>query len=279
MSSPFDARPDPRPRQHPQLYQAYQMWHEFVELRKRHLLRISSIEHGKSNLDADFEAAWVEGTGVDGLITAYKRTMVDFGQAAQPTLWAWLIAIRGLGEGGLAAQLVAQIDDIARFATISKLWRFAGYAVIDGHREYSVSGESSHYNRHLKSLVFLIVEQFIRQQTEVYAPYYYAEKAAIGQSHPQPVCCDCGVPAIPGKRHIKGVAVDVWRCPVNAKHGVRYGPGHLHLMAMRKTGKLFLAHVFCVWREASGLAATTPYVEGILRHEHIIAPPGWHGAA
>ena len=35
-------------RKHPGLWQAYQWWSELVELRKRHLLRISAAERGVS---------------------------------------------------------------------------------------------------------------------------------------------------------------------------------------------------------------------------------------
>jgi len=55
-----DARPDPKPRKHPQLWQSYLFWNELVEMRKRHTLRISSIEKGKSNMDAQLEREFME---------------------------------------------------------------------------------------------------------------------------------------------------------------------------------------------------------------------------
>ena len=54
-SNSDDKRPDPKPRKNPHLWQAYLWWDELVEMRKRHNLRIMSIEAGKSNMDAGFE--------------------------------------------------------------------------------------------------------------------------------------------------------------------------------------------------------------------------------
>ena len=146
-----DKRLDPKPRKRPHLWQSYLWWDELVQIRKRHLLRISSIEAGKSNLDAQFERDMLEHMAMDALIKEAKATMVNFGEMVGP-IWYWMTAIRGLGEGGLAAQLLAQIDDIGKFATISKLWRFCGLAVIDGKAERNRPGEKSHFNRRLKSM-------------------------------------------------------------------------------------------------------------------------------
>ena len=55
-----DRRPDPKPRKHPQLWQAYLAWYEITEMRKRHLLRASTAERGKSNFDAQYEFDIIE---------------------------------------------------------------------------------------------------------------------------------------------------------------------------------------------------------------------------
>ena len=146
-----DKRPDPKPRKNPQLWQSYLWWNELVEMRKRHLLRISSIEAGKSNLDAQFERDMIAALALDAHIESVKKSMINYGQALGP-VWDWVTSIRGLGAGSLAAQVLAQIDDVGKFDTTSKLWRFAGWAVIDGKIDRCQKGEKSPYNRKLKSI-------------------------------------------------------------------------------------------------------------------------------
>ena len=75
-----DRRPDPKPRKNPHLWQAYLNWQELVELRKRHLLRISSIEHGKSNMDAQFEYDYLEAMGIDTLVANNVKVMISAGR-------------------------------------------------------------------------------------------------------------------------------------------------------------------------------------------------------
>lgn len=237
-----DKRPDPKPRKHPQLWQSYLWWDELVQMRKRHLLRISSIEAGKSNLDAQFEHDMLDRIGLDIAIKDTKKIMVSCGEDVG-RIWDWLISIRGLKAGGLAAQLLAQFDDVSKFATVSKFWRFSGWAVIDGQIDRCKKGEKSPYNRRLKSICYLIVEQFIRQQTPAYVDIYYAEKERQRRLHPEAIQED-------GK----------WK----------FNDGHLHHRAMRKTAKIFLQRLWVKWRESEGLSVSKPYVEAILGHTNII---------
>ena len=236
-----DARPDPKPRMRPHLWQAYLFWNELVEMRKRHNLRISSIERGKSNLDAALEQDFMDIMNLDKLIKLSKNTMVNFGEESAPEVWNWITSIRGLGEGGLAAQLIAQIDDIGKFSNVSKLWRFAGLAVIDGKAERNQPGEKAHKNGRLRAVCYLISEQFIKQQTPLYADIYYQEKSRLRELHPEP-------------------------------EGKQYTDGHLHNMAMRKAVKIFLQHLWVIWREAEGLPITMPYAIDILQHADYVEP-------
>ena len=240
-----DKRPDPKPRKRPHLWQMYLIWSELVELRKRHILRISSIERGKSNLDAEMEYEFLSQMALDENIKNVKKAMCELGAASTPIVWTWLTGIRGLGEGNLVACLVAQIDDIAKFDTISKLWRFSGYAVIDGKREYANQGKKLTYNRSLKSIVYLIGDMFIKQRTGVYRDVYDKAKEEYQRRYPEPVVVD-------GKK--------------------KYTKGHIDYMARRKMVKLFLSHLWTIWRESEGLPVTKPYVESILGHENIIKP-------
>jgi hypothetical protein len=182
---------------------------------------------------------------------AYKE-LITTAKTAGP-IFDWLIAIKGIGPH-TAAKLLALIDDPGAFATISKLWRFAGYAVIDGQREYRKAGEKSHYNSRLKSELYLVTEQFIRHQTPVFVDLYYEEKVKLREKHPIAIGEN-------GRR--------------------RYSDMHIHLMAMRKVSKLLLALLWVQWRKLEGLPVSEPYAVAILGHDaaHIMQPedvvPEW----
>lgn len=247
----IDNRPDPKPRKHPRLWQTYLLWNEMVETRKRHTLRVSSIEAGKSNLDAQLEKDIMSDLlQVDSLVTASKKLMVQAGEELGP-VWKWITSIKGMGEGGLAAQLIAQIDDISSFTTISKLWRFSGLAVVDGQAEHNKTGEKSHFNRRLKSVCWLISDQFIRQQTPGYVDIYYAEKERLRRLYPEKVE-NTG----PSKKVFPYLYTDA----------------HIHNMAKRKMVKIFLQHLWVTWRESEGLPISDPYVQAILSHTNILTP-------
>jgi hypothetical protein len=228
----IDARPDPKPRKYPQLWQSYLLWDELMKMRQRHNLRISSAERGKSQMDVVLEQNFIEHLGLDENLELARKTMINYGKATGE-IWKWTTSIKGLGAGGEAAKLIAQVDDIARFDTIAKLWRFAGYGVIDGKAEKNQMGEKSHFNRNLKSICFCIADQFIRQQTPGYSDIYYAEKARLRIQHPEPV-----------KEDNKNLYTD----------------GHIHNRAWRKMIKQFLADFWLQWRVMEGLPVSRPYV-------------------
>lgn len=244
-----DQRPAPNPRQMPHLWQAYLWWDELVQMRKRHLLRISSIKARKSTMDAQFERDMMDHMGLDALVRHATRAMVKSGSEAG-LVWEWIRSIKGMKSGSLPAQLLAQIDDIGKFATVSKLWRFSGWAVRNGRAETNVRGEKSHYNRRLKSTCFLIGEQFIRQQTPLYSDLYYEFKAKLREKHPE---------------KIKG-ANGKWK----------YNDGHIDRMARRKMIKIFLQHLWLMWRTAEGLPTPHPYIHDIGGHSNLIPPPNSH---
>jgi len=132
------------------------------------------------------------------------------------------------------------------FDTVSKLWRFAGYAVIDGQSEKNAKGEKSHFNRRLKSTCFLVADQFIRQQTPGYIEIYYAEKERQHRLHPEPV--------------------------ENGNGKKIYTDAHLHNRAWRKMVKIFLQHLWLTWRQSEGLPVSEPYVQAIMGHTNIVKP-------
>jgi hypothetical protein len=238
-------KPAPRVRRRAAVYQYYRVWNELIDVRKQHMSRLRFIESGISTLDPEIEILILKETRVDELIDKFRGLMIESSKALTPDFHAWITTIKGVGDK-TAAALIGEIDDIGRFDTISKLWRFSGFAVFDGHREHHIKGKPSSFNQRLKSLVFLIGVQFVRQQTPLYSDIYYAEKKRLREVHPEKIKVD-------GK----------WK----------YNDGHLHNMAIGKMVKIFLAHVWLVWRYSEGLPTSEPYSSVILGHTNIIEPP------
>jgi len=85
-------------------------------------------------------------------------------------------------------------------------------------------GENAPYDREAKKLCYLIGISFVRQG-DAYRRYYHDQRARLEGAKPD---------WIPRRRH---------------------------LTALRMTEKLFLAHLWLVWREELGLPVTAPYAD------------------
>ena len=183
--------------------------------------------------------------------------------------WSWLERVRGVGPS-LAARLLARLD-IERAPTPSSFWSYCGLATVaaemyrceqcgyelslpagrvvrpahripgtgqpctgslaaaeDGPRRVAQPrpsrGENAPYDREAKKLCYLIGISFVRQG-ESYRRYYNEQRARLDVAKPD---------WIPRRRH---------------------------LTALRMTEKLFLAHLWLVWREKLELPVTAPYAD------------------
>lgn len=147
-------------------------------------------------------------------------------------------ALKGIGPM-LSAKLIALID-IERSPTVSSLWRYAGYAVIDGAREKPVKGEKLHYNKRLKTTCYLISSSFLKCSSP-YRDVYDSARAYYDAQRPD------------------------------------WTKGHQHNAAMRKMTKMFLSHLWVTWRTLEDLPTTAPYVHDRLGHSHYYEPQdfGW----
>lgn len=196
----------------------------------------------------------------------------DFSDALQGHLaMNWLGQIKGVGPV-LAGKLLGLIGEIELAETVSKLWRFAGYAVIDGKRERPTKGEKLHYNNRLKAACYLVSASFLKcgspYRTRSYDParLFYLRRAT-GQSEAwcreQLGLLKAGDPPTKAAvtKAIKAATLpDGWTL------------GHQHMAAMRKMTKLFLGHLWLTWREAEGLPIREAYVQEKLGHSSIIGP-------
>ena len=195
--------------------------------------------------------------------------------------WPWLGRVRGVGPS-LAARLLARLD-IERAPTPSSFWSYCGLATVAaelyrcdrcgyelslpagrplraGHRVPNTGqacpgaltvasesprrvaqprptrGEGAPYDREAKKLCYLIGISFVRQG-ESYRRYYLEQRSRLDATKPD---------WIPRRRH---------------------------LTALRMTEKLFLAHLWLVWRERVGLPITAPYADA--NHDGTATPRPW----
>lgn len=149
-----------------------------------------------------------------------------------------MIEVKGVGPL-LSAKVVSMID-IERASTVSALWRYCGYAVINGEREKLTKGEKSHYNIRLKTTCYLVASSFLKSGS----PYRDVYDSA--------------------REYYEVKQLD-------------WTKGHKHNAAMRKMTKMWLSHLWTTWRTIEGLPVTDPYVQDKLGHDHIISPQdfGW----
>ena len=200
---------------------------------------------------------------------------------ARHPAWPWLERVRGIGPS-LSARLLARLE-IERAPTPSSFWSYCGLATVaaqlyrcsqcgyelslavgrhlrSGHRVPGSGhpcpgtllpngegarrvaqprpsrGENAPYDREAKKLCYLIGVSFVRQG-DSYKRYYDEQRSRLDVAKPD---------WIPRRRH---------------------------LTALRMTEKLFLAHLWLVWREQLGLPVTAPYADG--RDDAAPAPRPW----
>ena len=170
-------------------------------------------------------------------------------EVANYPIYEYVSEVKGIGPM-LAAKMIAMID-IGNSPTISALWRYSGYGVVNGERERPVKGEKLHYNKRLKSTIYLIGGSFLK----------------------------CGSPY----RDIYDTSKEFYtRTKVNLPNDEPdWTKLHIHRSALRKMVKLFLSHLWVTWRQLEGLPISAPYVHAKLGHEHYHTPEsfGWPAIA
>ncbi len=145
------------------------------------------------------------------------------------SIYPFVSELKGIGPT-LSAKLIAMID-IERAPTVSALWRYAGYAVINGERERPTKGEKLHYNKRLKTTCYLIATSFMRCSSP-YRDIYDEAREHYDKTQPE------------------------------------WTKGHKHNASLRKMIKIFLQHLWLTWREVAGLSTSGPYVHDVMSHTH-----------
>jgi hypothetical protein len=187
--------------------------------------RVSAIDRGADDGNNELVARWQE--RFDAL---EKEADADiYAMVKDIPIVNDLDALKGIGPL-LAAKLVSMID-IERADTVSALWRYAGYAVIDGARERPMKGEKLHYNARLKSTCYLIGTSFLKCNS----PY----------------------------RQIYDEAREFY--DINRTDWTKL---HKYRAALRKMIKIFLSHLWEQWRERENLSVDQAYILNLPEHTH-----------
>lgn len=191
--------------------------------------------------------------------------------------YPWFSRVKGVGRENIG-KVVAQID-IEKAEYISSLWKFCGYAVVDGHAPKKVKGSKLEYNSQLRSMCWRLGTSLMKARGKFY-DYYLKEKEKYQEKY-----TNQGIKIMPTPKGrfcpncAKEVKLKAGKyCPTcggplahKEEKGVIF-EGHLHNMALRKCIKMFLSCLWLSWREAEGLPITNPYAIDKLGHNHLFKP-------
>lgn len=199
-----------------------------------------------------------------------------------PIYTQWLSKIKGIGEV-LAAQFIALVGDVGRFEHTSDLYSYAGYGLYDGQIQMKRRGTRIPTGSlKLKAVVHKIVMQMLMNKDPFYrAAYDYFRAVEERKNKPRTVSIDDAVGEylaidIP-ELNLKAGTIIKKRIAARLK-GAGYdrvevilSKAHIHMRALRKVKKLFLAHYFEVVRRMEGLPVDVPY--SIARNFDAYIPP------
>ena len=187
-------------------------------------------------------------------LQASEKNLQAFMRASlrhEPIWKEWLKNVKGIGPV-LGSALVSYLEPIERFPTISKLWRYSGYACINGKVERREKGQQIHFNPRVKTICWLIGESFVKSKG-YYRKLYEEYRKKYDEKWKTPE--DCGSPIC--KKH--GKCLDI----------------HRYYAAKRKVIRIFLAHYWMVSRHLKGLPVEKPYIcQFSDKHNHVILPEG-----
>lgn len=203
-----------------------------------------------------------------------------------PIVKKWMKRIHGIGPR-LSGLLVANIADVGRFDTVSKLWAYSGLHVVNGHAVKRKKNEKANWNRELKTTAWKIGKSFVTLGGP-YRDLYDRYKARITEREETKGNVIYALIPIKGvgERWVPRAAVNAIKKPDEVTFASHYegveqrkkSPvpdwtlGHINNMAMRYIVKRFLSHLWLVWREIEDLPTREPYCKEYLGHEHIDDP-------
>jgi len=163
-----------------------------------------------------------------------EKRIVELSQKALESHPVYQTFLRKVkGVGPAMAAYLLDYFDIEKAEHVSSFWRFAGLA--PGSRKQR--GRRVDYNPALKSIILGRLFKQLMLARGYYAKLYYQFRAELAKQHPE---------WTDGKRHAR---------------------------ARLKTAKVFLQHLWVVWRRLEGLNVTKPYPVDRLGHAYLDVEP------
>lgn len=200
---------------------------------------------------------------------------------AHPT-WPWLERVKGIGPT-LACKLLARLNP-TKAETPSAFWSYCGLATVPGvHYRcgtcglvrdfpvgYRVTGkhQAAGTNRTCKGTLAQVAGP--DDGVRVAQPRAARGQKASYDAYAKKIMYLVGT----GFLKARGSYEAVYRRERErlARERPGWADGRMHLAALRKAEKLFLSHLWLVWREALGLPITAPYAQAELGHDGYVGP-------
>jgi len=177
----------------------------------------------------------------------------------------WFSRVKGIGQENIAKVLC--FIDINKAPTISSLWKYAGYAVVDGAGERPVKGKELHFNKTLKLMCYRVGTSLIKSHELI--------KSKGGEGTKFGAFFEKALKQEAMKFESKGMkvlpTVD-WKKLEDAEKSENASEYYVHMRAFRRMIKLFLGCLWLYWRQAEGLPIRDPYPVEKLGHTTVIQP-------
>lgn len=160
----------------------------------------------------------------------------------------------------------------------------SGYGLYDGKKQTPVKGQKLTYNRRLKTAVYLAGDSFIKSRSPYRDLYDEAKVYYRRVKQATPMSEILGLDEFLDRETPDGKKQwDKLIKAANKEAGAKndeavWSDGHVDNAARRKMVKVFLSHLWLVWREAEGLPVSGPYItEHDPKHTHTIGPWSFSG--
>lgn len=124
-------------------------------------------EHSLATTALEINVPFIEARSVIEGSRKLKEKRLDT-LAKQLPIADWVAEIRGIAMGSLAA-VIGEAGNLSDYATVSRLWKRMGLAVIDGKRQRKVSGDAAieqGYAPQRRAVVWNIGDCIIKAQSE-----------------------------------------------------------------------------------------------------------------
>lgn len=157
-------------------------------------------------------------------------------EAKKLPVYPWVESVKGFGALGFA-QVVGEAGDLSNYATVSRLWKRLGLAVIEGGRQRKVAGPDSlkhGYNPSRRSVVWNIGDSLFRANGP------YSDVCRDRKEVERQKAADEGLTVCPSAK-----------IPAKDKENYR-SDGHIHNRAKRYMEKRLIRDLWRAWRDFSG---------------------------